>query len=213
MDYDSWLELLTGAWTTVWICAISITLGTFLGLVIAIIRHAKVPFITQFLTLYISLVRATPLITLLLFIFLSLPAVGIELDMYTSAILSLVFNCAAFNAEIWRSALDNFSKDQYEAAQAIGMTRNTYFFRIMLPQLITTSLPALVNDMSVVIKGSPAIAVIGLVDLTRATNRISAITYEPLPPILGAALIYILIISVLLKVQKMAEKKAHRLAI
>jgi polar amino acid transport system permease protein len=93
------------------------------------------------------------------------------------------------------------------------MTKNTYFFRIMLPQLFTTSLPALVNDMSVVIKGSPAIAVIGLVDLTRATNRISAITYEPLPPILGAALIYILIISVLLKVQKIAEKKAHRLAI
>jgi polar amino acid transport system permease protein len=70
----------------------------------------------------------------------------------------------------------------------------------------------LVNEMSFLIKGSPAIAVIGIVDLTRVTNRISAVTYDPLPPILAAAVLYMLIISVLLKLQGLAEKKANRLA-
>ena len=74
------------------------------------------------------------------------------------------------------------------------------------------SLPALVNEMSFLIKGSPAIAVIGVVDLTRVTNRIASVTYEPLSPILAAGLLYVVIIGLLLKLQSMAERKAKRLA-
>ena len=68
------------------------------------------------------------------------------------------------------------------------------------------------NEMSFLIKGSPAIAVIGVVDLTRVTNRISAVTYEPLPPILAAGLLYKLIIAALVWFQRVAERKANRLA-
>jgi polar amino acid transport system permease protein len=127
--------------------------------------------------------------------------------------LSLSLNTAAFNAEIWRSAIQNFSKDQREAAQACGMTEWTFFRSIMLPQIVAVSLPALVNEMSFLIKGSPAVAIIGLVDLTRVTNRIASVTYEPLYPIMGAGIIYIIIISVLVKIQSVAEVKARRLAI
>jgi polar amino acid transport system permease protein len=74
------------------------------------------------------------------------------------------------------------------------MRRWTYFRYIMLPQM-WESLPALVNEMSFLIKGSPAIAVIGVVDLTRVTNRISSVTYEPLSPILAAGLLYVVIIG------------------
>lgn len=92
------------------------------------------------------------------------------------------------------------------------MTGPVFFRRIMLPQMFTSSLPGLVNEMSFIIKSSPAIAVIGIVDLTRVTNRITAVTYEPLPPILAAGLLYMLIIGVLLRVQAIAERKANRLA-
>lgn len=78
----------------------------------------------------------------------------------------------------------------------------------MLPQMWIESLPALVNEMSFLIKGSPAIAVIGVVDLTRVTNRISSVTYEPLSPILAAGLLYVAIIGCLLKLQGIAERKA-----
>ena len=213
MDLKAWLLLLEGAWTTVWISGIAIAIGISAGLLIAIIRRQAIPVIDQLLALYISLARATPLVTLVLFLFLSLPAVGINLDKHVAAILALTLNTAAFNAEIWRSALNNFSRDQREAAHAVGMTEWVFFRRIMLPQLFTVSLPALVNEMSFLIKGSPAIAIIGLVDLTRVTNRIASVTYEPLYPILGAGLIYMLMIAVLVKAQSLAERQARRLAV
>lgn len=212
MDSNAWEMLLLGAWTTAWISGVAIILGVFFGLIIAIIRKAKIPFIHQALGLYISLARATPLVTLVLFIFLSGPTLGLNLDRVTAAIIALTLNTTAFNAEIWRSAFNNFSKEQHEAAMAIGMTPLTYFRRILMPQAVITSLPNLVNEMSFLVKGSPAIAVIGIVDLTRVTNRISAVTYEPLPPILAAAVLYMMIIGILVWIQRVAERKANRLA-
>lgn len=212
MNGQAWLLLLEGAWTTLWISGIAIAIGVFCGLGIALLRMARIPFVEQFLILYTSLARATPLVTLVLFIFLSAPMFGINLDRNTAAILALTLNTTAFNAEIWRSAFISFSRDQKEAALACGMTQGVFFRRIMLPQMLTSSLPGLVNEMSFLIKGSPAIAIIGIVDLTRVTNRIAAVTYDPLPPILAAALLYMLIIGVLLKLQAIAEKKANRLA-
>jgi polar amino acid transport system permease protein len=92
------------------------------------------------------------------------------------------------------------------------MTRMLMMKRIMLPQMVITSLPGLVNEMSLLIKSSPAIAMVGLADLTRATNRIYAITYEPLPPILAAAVLYIIMIGALVRLQRVADKYARRLA-
>jgi len=213
MDVNSWLLLLNGAFTTVWISVVSIVIGVTSGLLIAIIRQRNIPIIDQILALYISVARSTPLVTLVLFIFLALPTLGIYLDKSVAAILSLSLNTAAFNAEIWRSAIRNFSKDQREAAHACGMVDWTFFRYIMLPQIISVSLPALVNEMSFLIKGSPAVAIIGLVDLTRVTNRIASVTYEPIYPILGAGFIYVIIISVLVKLQSLAEVNARRLAL
>ncbi len=213
MDFNAWILLLKGAVTTLWISGTSIAIGVSLGLLIAIVRQRRIPFVDQFLALYISIARSTPLVTLVLFIFLALPTLGIYLDARLAAILSLSLNTAAFNAEIWRSAIRNFSKDQHEAAMSCGMTEWTFFRHIMLPQIIAVSLPPLVNEMSFLIKGSPAIAIIGLVDLTRVTNRIASVTYEPLYPIIGAGIIYIIIISILVKLQSLAEVKARRLAL
>ncbi|PLP37619.1 ABC transporter permease, partial [Klebsiella variicola] len=126
--------------------------------------------------------------------------------------VALTLNTSAFNAEIWRNAFRTFPREQREAAESVGMRRWTYFRYIMLPQMWIESLPALVNEMSFLIKGSPAIAVIGVVDLTRVTNRISSVTYEPLSPILAAGLLYVVIIGCLLKLQGIAERKARRLA-
>ncbi|CAG9297193.1 amino acid ABC transporter permease [Celerinatantimonas diazotrophica] len=213
MNFEAWILLLKGAWTTLWISGLAIIIGVSAGLLIALIRQKKIPVIEQILVFYISIVRSTPLITLVLFLFLSLPALGIHLEKHIAAILSLAINTAAFNAEIWRSAIHNFAKDQREAALSVGMTPWIFFRHIMLPQIVTVSLPPLVNEMSFLIKGSPAIAIIGLVDLTRVTNRIAAVTYQPLYPILGAGLIYMVIVGVLVRLQYIAERQAHRLAV
>lgn len=212
MNTSAWQMLLEGAWTTVWISAVSIAIGVVAGLVIALIRLARIPIVDQLLVLYISVARATPLVTLALFIFLSAPDLGLDLNRSVAGILALTLNTTAFNAEIWRSAFRNFSRDQREAAMATGMTPWITFRRIMLPQMVITSLPGLVNEMSFLIKGSPAIAVIGIVDLTRVTNRISAVTYEPLPPILVAGALYMMVIGCLVWLQRIFERRANRLA-
>lgn len=212
MESGEWIMLLEGGLTTLWLCALAIAIGLVLGLVIALLRYFNVPFMTQLMAIYTSFARAIPLVTLVLFIFVGFPALGIELDRYVAALMALVINTSAFNAEIWRNAFHAFSREQLEAAKAAGMTPMLTFRRIMLPQMCLTSLPGLVNEMSFLVKASPAVAVIGVVDLTRVTNRIAAVTYDPLPPILAACMLYMLMIGIMLKLQRWAERYVHRLA-
>jgi polar amino acid transport system permease protein len=212
VDQAALSTLLAGAWTTAWISAVAIAGGVPLGLALALLREARVPVVGHLIVLYVSLGRATPLVTLVLFIFLGAPLFGLPLDRITAAVITLILNTAAFNAEVWRAAIRSFPREQVEAARAAGMTRPLYFRRIMLPQIWITSLPGLVNEMTFLIKASPAIAVIGIVDLTRVTNRIAAVTYEPLPPILVAAALYMLLISSLVRLQRRLDERAHRLA-
>lgn len=209
---NGWTTLLEGAWVTVWISGISIALGIVAGFGVAVLRNAQIPVISRSLYYFISITRATPMITLVLFLFVTAPYLPFEVDRWVIAVVALTLNTTAFNAEIWRTALVTFSREQIEAAKAAGMTRMQMMRRIMLPQMMITSMPGLVNEMTLLIKSSPAIAMVGLADLTRATNRITAITYEPLPPILAAALLYIIIIGALVRLQRVADKYASRLA-
>lgn len=204
--------LLDGAWITIWISLLAIVSGVPIGFVLSLIRVSRVPVLSQIVVLYVSLGRATPLVTLALFLFVTLPVFGVNIDKYTAGVVALTLNTASFNTEVWRSAYLAFPQSQIEAARAMGMTRALYFRRIMLPQMWYAALPSLVNEMTLLIKASPAIAVIGVVDLTRVTNRIAAQTYEPLPPILIAGVMYILFIGVLVRLQRHLEKRAERYA-
>lgn len=212
MTAGDYQMLLDGAWTTIWISLLAIGGGVPLGLVLSLIRVSRFPVLSQIVVLYVSLGRATPLVTLALFLFVTLPVFGVNIDKYTAGVLALTLNTASFNTEVWRSAYQSFPQSQIEAARATGMTRALYFRRIMLPQMWYASLPSLVNEMTLLVKASPAIAVIGVVDLTRVTNRIAAQTYEPLPPILVAGAMYMLFISVLVRLQRHLEKRAERYA-
>lgn len=204
--------LLDGAWTTIWISLLAIVIGVPFGFVFGLIRVSRLPVLSQIVVLYVSLGRATPLVTLTLFLFVTMPVFGINIDKYTAGVVALTLNTASFNTEIWRSVYQAFPLSQIEAARAMGMTRALYFRRIMLPQMWYAALPALVNEMTLLIKASPAIAVVGVVDLTRVTNQIAAQTYEPLPPILIAGAMYIMFISVLVRLQRHLEKRAERYA-
>jgi polar amino acid transport system permease protein len=204
--------LLRGAWTTAWISAVSIVLGTLIGLAVALLRTARVPLLSFLLALYVSLGRATPLVTLTLFLFLAAPSFGLRLDRETIAIFALTLNTAAFNAEVWRAALQTVPTAHIEAARACGMRRGTIFRRILLPQMWVRALPGLINEMTLLVKASPAVAVIGIVDLTRVTNRIAAVTFDPVPPMLVAAAIYMALIYGLVRVQRLFEARAQRLA-
>ena len=209
MTSADYLSLLQGAGITVALSIIGILLGVPLGLGLALIRWSQIPVLSQIVAVYVSLLRATPLVTLTLLIFFALPTLGLDIDPIPAAILGLTMNTAAFNCEVWRAALIDFPRDQLEAARAFGLTPRLTFRRIMLAQVWRTSLPGLVNEMTLLIKGSPAIAVIGVVEITRAAVRIGAESYEPLPPFLAATGIYCLIVLVFIRIQRTVEARIN----
>jgi His/Glu/Gln/Arg/opine family amino acid ABC transporter permease subunit len=196
-----------GAIVTVTLSLIGILIGLPIGLGLALLRWANVPVLAWIVTLYVSVSRATPLVTLLLLLFFALPNIGVPINPMSAAILALVMNTSAFNCEVWRSALMNFPKDQYEAAQSVGMRAGQRFRRIVLPQIVRVSLPGLVNEMSLLIKVTPVLAVVGVVDITRAAVRIGAQTYDPLPPFLVAVALYAPIVFALVSLQRWIERR------
>jgi polar amino acid transport system permease protein len=199
--------LLSGAAVTLALGALGIAFGLTLGLVLAILRWRNPPVIGRLLAVYVSLVRATPLLTLALVVFFVTPALGYDIPATVAAVVALTVNTSAFNCEIWRAGLDNFPRDQLDAARAAGMPRGLLLRRIMLPQIAHASLPALVNEMTVLIKTSPAVSVIGIVDLTRAAVRIGADTYRPLPPLIVALVLYVTIVFAIVSLQRRLERR------
>ena len=199
--------ILQGAVVTVSLSLVGILIGLPIGLGLALVRWANVPVFAGIVTLYVSMLRATPLVTLLLLLFFALPNVGVPINPISAAILALVMNTSAFNCEVWRSSLMNFPKDQYEAAQSVGMRAGLRFRRIVLPQIVRVSLPGLVNEMSLLIKVTPVLAVVGVVDITRAAVRIGSETYEPLPPFLVAVALYAPIVFALVSLQRWIERR------
>ena len=201
------LAIFGGAVVTVTLSLVGILIGLPIGLALAVLRWADVPVAARIVAVYVSILRATPLVTLLLLLFFALPNIGIAIGPISAAILALVMNTAAFNCEVWRASLMNFPKDQYEAAQSVGMSATLRFRRIVLPQIARTSLPGLVNEMSLLIKVTPVLAVVGVVDITRAAVRIGAETYDPLPPFLVAVALYAPIVFALVSLQRWIERR------
>ena len=199
------LTILSATTTTLLLSVTGILLGLPIGLGLALVRWARVPLVNQFVRACVSLLRATPLVTLVLLLFFALPNAGIAVGPIAAAVIALTLNTSAFNCEIWRAALIDFPNDQLEAAQSVGMRRLTYLRRIVLPQIARSSLPALISEMSQVIKVTPVLAVVGVVEITRAAVRVGAETYEPLPPFLFALAIYLPIIYALLRLQRRFE--------
>lgn len=210
MTLAAFLTLLEGAVVTMALSMAGILIGMPLGLGLALVRWVRLPVLSPLIALYVSVLRATPLVTLVLLVFFGAPTVGLPIDAVPAAILCLTLNTSAFNCEIWRAGLIDFPRSQLDAARAFGMSTPLAFRRIMMPQIWRTCLPALVNEMTLLIKGSPAIAVIGVVDITRAAVRIGAQTYEPLPPFLAATLLYMLLVLVLVRLQRTIEAALAR---
>lgn len=207
MSYADVLTIFNGAWTTLLLSIAGIALGLPLGLALALLRWGRVPLASQLVATYVSLLRATPLITLVLLLFFALPSAGVSVGPVTAGLMALTMNTAAFNCEVWRAALLDLPKDQIEAAQSVGMRRVLRFRRIILPQITRTAMPGLINEMSLLIKLTPVLAVVGVVDITRAAVRVGAQTYEPLPPFMVALAIYIPIVFALISVQRWVERR------
>ena len=207
MSASDWLALLHGAAFTVALSLAAVAIGVPAGLALALVRWSRVPVLAPAVALLVSVLRAAPAVTLALLIFFALPSVGLSLDRLPADVATLTLSTAAFNCEIWRASLLALPRDQLDAAMAVGMGHGTRLRRIVLPQVARAALPALVSEVTILVKVSPAVAVLGVVDITRAAVRIGAQTYEPVPPFIAALAIYSLVVFAFVQLQRAVERR------
>ena len=173
---------------------VGVAIGVPLGLAVAVCRVKQVPILSPLLAVYVSFIRSLPLVLLVLWIYFGMPIVGLDINAFLAGSVALALNHSAFISEIWRSSILDFPVEQVEAAKAYGLTENQTFVRIILPQVWRTSLPAIANEITFIIKASPAVGVIGINDLTRRASTLAASNFQPLAMTAIAMLFYILIL-------------------
>ncbi len=208
MDYVvSLLPSLTeGLVSTLKIFIVTLVLSIPLGIVIALGRLSKVKIISVVTEGYIWLMRGTPLLLQIVFVFFGLPLIGISFDRFPAAIIAFVLNYAAYYGEIFRAGIQSIDKGQYEASEVLGMSNSQTFFRIIFPQMIKRVLPPVANEVITLVKDTALVYVVGLDELLKvaktASNRDASLV-----PLVVVAVFYLLLTAVLTKVFQVLEKK------
>ena len=208
-----WPLLVGGIKFTVPLAILSFAAGLVLAFWAALARLFAPAPIVALVRFYIWLVRGTPLLVQLFVIFYGLPSAGIVLDPLTAALIGFSLNVGAYNAEVIRGAIEAIPRGQWDAAYSIGMTRGQALRRTVLPQATRVSVPPLANSFISLVKDTSLAAVITVPEIFQAAQRIASVTYEPLVLYVEAALIYLVLCSVLSSAQERLERHFSRHAV
>lgn len=208
MNYQILLsEMLTATLMSLRIFFFTLLFALPLGMLVALGRMTKLKIIQWPVKAFILVVRGTPLMLQLLFIFYGLkPLFGIQLDRVLAAQVAFIVNYAAYFAEIYRGGLEGIPQGQYEAAKVLGFTQRQTFFRVVLPQVIKRILPPMGNEFITLVKDTSLAQVIGVVELLRVTNNWVSSSAD-MTPFIVAAVFYLLMNSVVSRGFSIAEKK------
>jgi polar amino acid transport system permease protein len=171
----------SGAYFTVVMSLTAISISVVVGLLVALPGLSEKRSWRMFNRTYVEIVRAVPILVLILWVYYGLPTLsGITLNVFWAGVLALALSDSAFQAEIFRAGIQSIARGQYEAAQSISLNyRDTMRF-VILPQAIRRILPALGNQFVYMLKMSSLVSVIGLQELTRKANELVVSEYRPL---------------------------------
>lgn len=192
---------------TVPLTVLSFILGLILALFLALVQVADVKGLKQLARLYIWLFRGTPLLVQLFIIFFGLPSVGIMLDAFPSAVIAFSLNLAAYNAEVIRSAILAVPQGQMEAAYMSGLNYRQLMMRIVLPQAAVIAFPPLFNSLIGLTKDTSLASSITVIEMFSVAQQVAARYYEPFALYCEAAVIYLLLCTLLTWLQSYVEKK------
>ena len=200
--------LLSGLTTTIFISVISIIISMILGMVVALPSLSKNKFLTYFNIGYVEIVRAIPLLVLILWVYYGLPIMtGISFSPFVSGIIALSISESAFQAEIFRAGINSIKKAQWEAGSSLGLNFFNKLRFVILPQAIKNILPAIGNQFVYVLKMSSLVSIIGIGDLTRKANELVVTTYRPLEIYTFLILEYLVLILIVSYFVRKFEKK------
>ncbi|WP_395679406.1 amino acid ABC transporter permease [Inquilinus sp.] len=201
-DFDSlrdyWPSFLHGALMTLEMTAVATVLGLAIGVVLAIGRRGRSRWIAGLCGAYVEIVRNTPYLIQIFFLFFGLSSIGLRLPIFAAAVLTMVINVGAYTAEIVRAGMDTVPPGQVEAAQALGLSTPQIYWDVILRPALERVYPALTSQFVLMMLSSSVTSQISAEELTAIANNIQSDTFRPFETYIVVALLY-LAMALLLK--------------
>ena len=203
------IYLIEGVLNTLKLTCFAVVLGTFLGIFVAMAKMSKSKIVRFLITLYIEIIRGTPLLLQLYIFYFVLPTVLPVFDFspFTWVAISLCINSSAYVSEIFRSGIQSVDKGQTEAARSLGLTQTQTMTKIVMPQAVKNILPALGNEFIMMIKETSLASTFFIGDLMTAHLKIKGATYLMLESLIITGIIYLCMTYPLSKLVEAFERK------
>ncbi|MGA0561530.1 amino acid ABC transporter permease [Ancylobacter sp. VNQ12] len=185
------------------IMAISLILGTSL----TVLRAAKLPVVNEVIAVVISFVRGTPLLIQIFIAYYVLPAIGLDMSPQVAGVAAISFNSMVFVSETLRGGLSTIDPGQIEASTALGLPPRAIWRKVVLPQVFRRVVPVLINEATIVVKGTALLSVITVIEVLRTAQQIAASSFRPFETLVGAALIFLVLNLAISLAGKVAEAR------
>ena len=209
--WDNWPALLVGAENTIAVTLAALGLSAGFGLIIGTMRlRPSLKLLYWPATLYVVVIRGTPLLVQLFLLFFGLPQLGVQLPAFLCAVAGLGFYSAAYVSEIVRGAIQSIDRGQMEAARSIGMSYRMAMREIIVPQALVRMIPPLGNELVALIKNSALVSLLTIHELMFEGNSIISVTYRSLEIYLAIAAIYLVLTMTAGQALRAAEKALLR---
>ncbi|MGS1096470.1 amino acid ABC transporter permease (plasmid) [Aquamicrobium terrae] len=201
--------LLRGVGNTLLLGCASIVIGGAVGLLVCLMRLYGSKPVRLLAIAYIDVLRAMPILVLLILIYYALPFVGIRFSSFTSATLALSLVLSAFTAEVCRAGIESIPKGQFEAASALGLGFWRAMHKVILPQALRVVVPPLTSNCASIFKDTALASVVAMPDLLKQATDAQALMANP-TPLIGAALIYLAFLLPLVRLVSYLEERGKR---
>jgi His/Glu/Gln/Arg/opine family amino acid ABC transporter permease subunit len=214
IDWDLFIasmpSLMHGALFSLLIAFCAAFLGTLGGSSLALMQMSSFPALRYSALGYVHLIRGTPMLVQIMFLFYASPQIGLWLSPIAAAILAIGMNSSAYLSQIIRIGIEGVDPLERQAARGLGMNRLQIITRIILPQTWRSILPALGNEATTLLKDSSLASVVGVMELTKVGAMIRSRTYDAFTSILAVAFIYLILTLILQKIVQIIEQKGKR---
>ena len=200
---------LQGLWGTLWISAVTVLLGTVLGVLVAVLRMSRSKVLNGIAGAYREVLRGTPILLQLYFFWIGLPKLlpFMELSDTQCIVVALVINASAYIAEIIRAGIGAVDKGQWEAARSIGLTEAHMMTHVIMPQAVKNILPALCNEFITTVKGTSLASVFFVGELMTSYRSVQAATFLALESLTIVGIIYFLLNLILSRLLRLLERR------
>lgn len=214
IDAARWKFIVNGLGVTLVVSFFAVILGIVIGFLVAVVRSThdktgKLKFLNGICKIYLTVIRGTPVVVQLLIIYFVIFA-SFNISQVFVAIIAFGVNSGAYVAEIFRGGIMAVDNGQFEAGRSLGFNYTQTMTNIIMPQAFKNSVPTLANEFIVLLKETSVCGFIGLADLTKGAQNISGVTYDYFMPLIGVALIYLLIVMLMSKGVSMLERRMRK---